>query len=58
MLDMGTTASNMTAIDEKSEMSMMSEKSAKKKDKKLGSLDKVYSEMKSKNKRLKKELAD
>lgn len=48
-----------TTGDEKSEMSMMSEKSAKKKrDKQLGSLDKVYGEMKAKNKRLKKEIAD
>ena len=34
------------------------ESSSKKKKEKLGSLDKVYSEMKSKNKKLKKEIAD
>ena len=52
LLEMGTAT---TTTDEKSEISMSEKK--KKKDK-LGSLDKVYNEMKTKNKRLKKELAD
>ena len=59
LLEMGGPTNQSTAGDEKSEISMISEKSAKKKrDKQLGSLDKVYSEMKTKNKRLKKEIAD
>ena len=46
-------AQSQSSVEKKSESSEISQKKEKKKTEKLGSLDKVYSEMKSKNKKLK-----